>query len=214
MPVFSNSLELERRLRLLGAHPAQLATAFAKLEEFQLRFRDERYQLMSASQFDDRERAALAATLAHVTRTPLSTVIFLSCETSEGSPREDQFRLYELLRMWPTRRLLETDAYWRFANVREEGEKRRMIDVIKGAIGTRRLTLALDNTFGNSFASLFKHDIVAVWTMYFKSFVPLANGLADPERIEWTGKLVDYLTKALPAFHLPEPPGSWTVLTA
>lgn len=214
MPVFSNSLELERRLRGLGAHPAQLATAFDRLEEFQRRFRDEHYQLMSAAQFGVKERADLAATLSHVTRTPISTVIFESCETLESGAREGQFRLYELVRKWPIRLLLETEAYWRFANLREEGRKHRMSDVIKGAIGTRRLTLALDNTFGNSFAGVLKHDIVAVWTMHFKSFVPLALGVADADRIASTGKLVDYLTRALPAFRLPEMPGSWTVLTA
>jgi hypothetical protein len=211
MCVFSNSLELERRLRLLGAHPEQLAPAFMRLEKFQSRFLDEHYMLMGESQID---KAEFAETLSVVTRTPHAEIVCVSCESCEHGGREEQYRLYGLVRAWPTRRLLETDAYWRFANAREEKEKRRMIDVIKGAIGTRRLTLALDNTFGNSFASCFKHDIVAIWTMHFKSFVPLANGIADPHRIEWTGRLVDYLTKALPAFHLPEPPGSWTVFTA
>lgn len=214
MSVFPNSLELERRLRLLGAHPAQLDGAFEQLEDFQLRFRKDHYQLMGASQFSDQERATMAATLAHVSRTPPAAVIFESCERLEQSPREEQFRLYDLVRRYPIRLQLETEAYWRFANLREEGQKRRMIDVIKGAVGTRRLTWALDNTFGNSFASVFKHDIVAVWTMHFKSFVPTANGLADTDRIASTGRLVGYLTRALPIFHLPEAPGTWTVLTA
>lgn len=211
MCIFSNSLELERRLRLLGAHPDQLAPAFTRLEKFQLRFLDEAYMLMGESQID---KADLADALAHVTRTPRAEIVCVSGEECEHAPRQEQYRLYELVRAWPTRRLLETEAYWRFANGREAGEKRRMIDVIKGAIGTRRLTLALDNTFGNSFASVFKHDIVAIWTMHFKSFVPALNGLADSDRIASTGKLVDYLTKAVPAFYLQETPHSWTVFTA
>jgi hypothetical protein len=211
MTVFSNSLELERRLRALGAHPDQLPIAFERLEHFQLRFRDEYYLLMGENQID---KAELAAALAHVTRTPLSEIVCVSCEAMEHGGREAQYRLYEMARALPMRRLLETEAYWRFANQREEGEKKRMIDVIKGAIGTRRLTLALDNTFGNSFASVFKHDIVAVWTMHFKSFVPVVNGMADADRIGSTGNLVVYLTKALPAFRLSGHPASWTVLTA
>src|SRR5512135_2939195 len=104
MSVFSNSLELERRLRALGAHPAQLLDAFERLERFQLRFRDEHYQLMSASQID---KADLAAILAHVTRTPRSEVTFESCEACEEETREKQYRLYELVRAYPMRRLLE-----------------------------------------------------------------------------------------------------------
>jgi len=214
MCVFSNSLELERRLRLLGAHPDQLAPAFTRLEKFQSRFLDEHYMLMGESQID---KAELVETLSVVTRTPRAEIVCVSCEACEHGGREEQYRLYGLVRDGSIRHLLETQAFQRFAKAVEPDEKklkRRMIDVIKGAIGTRRLTLALDNTFGNSFASCFKHDIVAIWTMHFKSFVPLTNGIADPHRIEWTGRLVDYLTKALPAFHLPEPPGTWTVFTA
>lgn len=212
MNVFSNSLELERRLRLLGAESDRLAPAFERLEHFQLRFRDERYLLMSEGQID---KADLAYTLAHVTRTSRGEVVCLSCEKCQRDSREEQYRLYDLVRAGSVRRLLETTEYLRFAKGCEKDVKpgRPMIDVIKGAIGTRRLTLALDNTFGNSFASVFKHDIVAVWTMYFKSFVSAKHGGGDAERIESTGKLVDYLTKAIPAFYLPDQPHSWTVFT-
>lgn len=210
MCVFSNSLELERRLRLLGAHPEQLAPAFLRLENFQLRFRDEHYLLMAQSQIDAGD---LATVLSAATSTPRTEVVFLSCETCEGGGREEQFRLYDIVRAHSIRRLLQTKDYWEFANARDPSDKRRMYDVIKGAVGTRRLTLALDNTFGNSFASVFKHDIVAVWTAHFMSFVPKAGGVADPDRITWTGRLVEYLTRALPAFRLPETPSSWTVFT-
>jgi len=210
MCVFSNSLELERRLRQLGAHPAQLAPAFTRLENFQLRFRDEKYMLMGTSQIDIDD---LATTLSRATATPKTEVVCLSCEACELESREEQYRLYGLVRAGSIHRLLETEPYWKFANDRDPPERRRMIDVIKGAIGTRRLTLALDNTFGHSFASLFKHDIVAVWTAHFMAHVPKAAGVADPERILWTGRLVEYLTKALPAFRLQEAPANWTVFT-
>jgi hypothetical protein len=209
MCVFSNSLELERRLRLLGAHPDQLAPAFTRLEDFQLRFRGETYMLMGQSQIDTGD---LAAVLARATGTPKSEVVYLSCEKCESGTREEQFRLYELVRSYSIRRLLETKEYWEFANARDT-DKRRMYDVIKGAVGTRRLTLALDNTFGNSFASVFKHDIVAVWTTHFMAYVPKAGGIADENRIASTGRLVEYLTRALPAFRLEETPSSWTVFT-
>lgn len=210
MCIFSNSLELERRLRALGAHPAQLTPAFARLEKFQKRFRDERYLLMDSQQIDLRE---LAEVLARSTGTAMTEVVCVSCEDCERGGREGQYRLYELVRDGSIRRLLESKAYWEFANLRDPTDKRRMGDVIKGAIGTRRLTLALDNTFGNSFASVFKHDIVAVWTSHFMAHVPTKHGVADEERIVWTGKLVDYLTKALPAFRLPDAPSTWTVFT-
>ncbi len=210
MCIFSNSLELERRLRALGAHPGQLGPAFDRLENFQKRFRDEQYLLMGRDQID---LADLAEVLARATRTPKSAVTCVSCEDCEAGGREGQYRLYELVRAGSIRRLLEAPAYWNFTNARDPSDKRRMYDVIKGAVGTRRLTLALDNTFGNSFASVFKHDIVAVWATHFMAHVPAQNGLADPDRIAWTGRLVDYLTKALPAFRLPETPSSWTVFT-
>lgn len=208
MYVFSNSLELERRLRALGAHPEQLTPAFTRLEAFQLRFRDEYYTLMEQSQID---LADLAEVLARATATPKTAVVCLSCETCERDGRKEQYRLYELVRAGSIRRLLEHEAYWKFANGRESG--RRMIDVVKGAIGTRRLTLALDNTFGHSFASVFKHDLVAVWATHLMAHVPKDGGVADPERIAWTGRLVEYMTKVMPAFRLQEAPANWTVFT-
>ena len=218
---FPNSLELERRLRALGAHPAQLTEAFTRLENFQERFRDEHYLLMAQNQID---KDHLARTLAEATGTPAAEIVFLSCEV-ESAPRADlgedaaacrerQYRTYETVRSHSIRSLIETKPLKAFAGHKDPVSTRRMIDVVKGAIGTRRLTLALDNTFGNSFASVFKHDIVAVWATYFMAFIPRAGGVADEGRIASLGRLVDCLTRALPIFYLKGPPTAWTVFTA
>lgn len=218
MPYFPNSLELERRLRALGAMPELLDHAFVQLERWKLRFRDEIYLLMSEEQVD---KADLALTLAHATATPTAELVFMSNAQCKSTKRDEQYRIYEVARRASIRRLLETRAYWSFAYAKDDEDKRRMIDVIKGAIGTRRLTLALDNTFGNSFASLFKHDIVAVWTTYFMAFAPKTPEgqpadvkIYDDRKIQAFGKLIDFLTQALPTIRLPEHPNNWIVFTA
>ncbi len=213
MSFFPNSLELERRLRHLGADVDLLNTPFVQLERFKLRFRDEIYMLMAKDQIEAED---LSATLAAVTKTPKCAITFLSNEECKTMPRAEQYLMYELTRTASIRNLLMTKPLADFASMKEDG--RRMVDVVKGAIGTRRLTLALDNTFGNSFASIFKRDIVAVWLAYFRAFLP--DDLNHPrtpltmDRVECTGKLVDYLTQALPAVRLPEPPHAWIAFTA
>ena len=223
MPYFPNSLELERRLRALGSMKELLEEPFQQLERFKLRFRDEYYMLMEESQI---EKDALAETLAHATGTKPTALQFLSKQACKEMPREGQFAIYEQARTSSIRRLLESKDHKRFSAAKAKDEdredSRRMIDVIKGAIGTRRLTLALDNTFGNSLASVFKHDIVAVWTSHFMAHVPKLRAVEgraavpfyDQERIKWTGKLVEYLTQVLPAIRLREPPENWIIFTA
>lgn len=217
MPVFSNSLELVRRMVKLGADRELMEASFDRLEEFKRRFRDERYMLMSSKQLDRDEAVAkrnLAETLAQVTSTPKAGITFLRLDECRAMPREKQLELYEHARANSLRSNLNTDGYRRFANLKDE-TGRMMHDVVHGAIGTRRLTLALDNTFGNAFANVLKHDIVALWITHFMSFEPPGPGkLPEPGRVKATGDMVKYITKVLPAAYLPELPAQWIVLTA
>lgn len=229
MPIFPNSLELERRMVGLGADRKLMEPSFERLEDFKRRFRDEKYMLMSPKQLEKSAKPAsgaesdeekkfdkegLAEALAAVTGTPKCEISFLRNEECRAMPRDKQFELYELARANSLRRRLVTPAYRRFAALKDE-DGRTMGDVVHGAIGTRRMTLALDNTFGNAFASLLKHDIVALWITHFMSFVPHKPGkLPDIGRVGATTNMVEYVTKVLPAAYLPKNPAQWIVFTA
>jgi hypothetical protein len=229
MPVFSNSLELERRMIALGTDRTLMSASFERLEAFKKRFRDEKYMLMSPKQLEKNtnpttgterdtekkfDKEGLAETLAVVTGTPKCDISFLRLEECRAMPRSKQFDLYELARANSPRRKLITPTYRRFVALKDE-DGRTMSDVVHGAIGTRRMTLALDNTFGNAFASLLKHDIVALWVTHFMSLVPPKHGkLPDIGRAGATGNMVEYVTKVLPVVYLPKNPAQWIVFTA
>ncbi len=209
MQPLPNSLELDLRLRALGALPVQYRPAFAKLEHFQERFRTEYFGLMGADQLDKDD---LARTLSEATSTPQVEVAFVSIRELLTGERERLLDLYRLAKVGSIRQFLQTPQYWAFASAKADG--RKMIDVIHGSIGTRRLIIALDNTFGNSFGSLFKHDIVAIWTAYFMAFVPHEkSGIADAGRIGRMEKLVDYLTKTKTVCKLRDTPFNWIQFT-
>ncbi len=210
MPFFPNTLELERRLCALGAHPAILEGPFTLLERFKVRFRDEIYLLMSKDQID---AVKLGETLAAVTNKPNLGVQFLSNEECEHMPRAEQYRIYQLALGHSLRIYLHTEAFHQFAFAKTDG--RRMVDVIKGAIGTRQLTRALDRTFGNSFASILKRDIVAAWTIYFMSLIPQHGRIVvDQCVVDERRTLVEFLTQTVPGPLMPEAPGLWIAFTA
>ena len=93
MPFFPNTLELERRLRALGAHQTVLEEPFQLLERFKMRFRDENYMLMAQEQID---AAKLGDTLASVTGLPNRGIQFLTNAACRRMPRMEQSRIYEL----------------------------------------------------------------------------------------------------------------------
>src|SRR5882724_493623 len=146
MQVFPNSLELERRMVELGASRELMAPSFERLEDFKRRFRDEKYMLMSSKQISEGD---LAETLANATGTPVCKVSFLRLEDCREMKRDKQYELYEHARKGSMRQYLETHAYRQFTK-QKDACGRTMSDVVHGAIGTRRMTLALDHTFGNS----------------------------------------------------------------
>ena len=210
MPFFPNTLELERRLCALGAHQVVLEEPFELLERFKMRFRDENYMLMAQEQID---AAKLSETLASVAGLPNRGVQFLTNAECRRMPREEQSRIYKLALSHSLRVHLDTEAFRQFAQARSDG--RKMLDVIKGAIGTRLLTPALDRTFGNSFASIMKRDITAAWATYFMSLVPEPGRLVINERVTSARKdLVLFLTQTVPGPRLPENPEVWLAFVA
>lgn len=187
-----------------------LEEPFELLERFKLRFRDENYMLMSKEQID---AGKLGETLSSVTGLPNNGVQFLTNSDCKRMPRQEQYRIYELSREHSLRTHLNTDPFREFMLANSDG--RKMQDVIKGAIGTHLLTPALDRTFGNSFASIMKRDIIAVWATYFMSLVPEpCRPIGNARVVQDIKALVRFLTQTMPGPRLPETPELWLAFVA
>jgi len=52
---------------------------------------------------------------------------------------------------------------------------RDLKDIVSSTLGSRRLQMALDNSFGSSFGRLIKHDILWLWRIYFSHILLREN---------------------------------------
>ncbi len=239
MSHFPDWLALEDRLLSLGARSEQLDAALHRLEFFQRRFRHaDTYRLMDPGQLkstrdwedthpvtshlmnaEARElrphpTRSFVEMCVHATGVLVPELIYENCERAQGRSRDEHRQLYRKVSGGALVQLFETEDYQRFADQRS-GDEPCMLRLIKEAIGTRRLTRPLDNTFGCSLTRHLKRIIVVSWTTHLMAHLPGKDGSApDEERIEATGALAENLTRRLPAYYVPAPINQLAFFTA